>query len=82
MRVKLFPGGWVGFQMLISIETLITCNFPGGGGVRTPYPPSGSAHTISQLIFTISNENISCGCPKDPSQEDDSFEHQNNCLDL
>ena len=22
----------------------ITCDFPGGGGVRTPYPPSGSAH--------------------------------------
>ena len=28
--------------MLISIETHITCDFR--GGVRTPYPPSGSAH--------------------------------------
>ena len=29
--------------MLISIETHITCDFPGGGGVRIPLPPSGSA---------------------------------------
>ena len=54
--------------MLIYIETHITCDFPGGGGVRTPYPPpSGSAHAISQLIFLISKGNISCGFPKDPS---------------
>ena len=37
--VQLFPRG---YKMLISIETHITCDFP--GGVRTPYPPSGSAH--------------------------------------
>ena len=37
--VQLYPGGG-GVQMLISIETHIrTCDFPGGGGVRTPYPP-------------------------------------------
>ena len=36
-----FQGGGGG-QMLISIETLITCDFP-GRGVRIPYPPSGSA---------------------------------------
>ena len=35
--VQLFPGR--GFQMLISIETHITCYFPGGGGVRTHYSP-------------------------------------------
>ena len=36
-----FPGG---FQMLISIETHITCDFPGGSGPPTPPPPpSGSA---------------------------------------
>ena len=69
-----------GVQWVISIETHITCDFPGGG--RTPYPPSGSAHAISQLIFLISKGNISCGFPKDPSQEDDLFEHQNKCLDL
>ena len=74
-------GGGGGVQWVISIETHITCDFPGGGG-RTPYPPSGSAHAISQLIFLISKGNISCGFPKDPSQEDDSFEHQNKCLDL
>ena len=28
-----------GVQMLISIETLITCDFPGGGGVRAPILP-------------------------------------------
>ena len=33
--VKLF---FRGVQMLISIETHITCDFP-GGGVRAPYPP-------------------------------------------
>ena len=35
--VPLFPG--VGVQMLISIETHITCDFPGGGGSRPPSPP-------------------------------------------
>ena len=32
-----------------SIEIHITCDFPwggGGGGVRTPYPPSGSARDV------------------------------------
>ena len=61
--------------MLFSIETHITCDFPGG---PDPLSPSGSAHAISQLIFLISKEHISCGFPKDPSQEDDSFEHQTN----
>ena len=32
-----------GVQVLISIETHITCDFT-GEGVRNPYPPSGSAH--------------------------------------
>ena len=40
--VQLFPGGG-GVKMLISIETHITCDFPGGGG-PDPYPPSGSSH--------------------------------------
>ena len=38
-----FPGGGGGgVQMLISIKTHITCDFP--EGVLTPCPPSGSAH--------------------------------------
>ena len=37
--VQHFPGG--GVQMLISIETHITYDFPGGGGHP---PPFGSAH--------------------------------------
>ena len=36
-------GGGGGFQVLISIETHITCDFP-GEGVRNHYPPSESAH--------------------------------------
>ena len=35
-----FARGGGGVQMLISIETHITCDFP---GVRTPYSPFGSA---------------------------------------
>ena len=31
-------------QMFISIEPHITCDFLGGGGGQTLYPPSGSAH--------------------------------------
>ena len=34
--VQLFPGG---SNCLFPIETHITCNFPGGGGVWTPCPP-------------------------------------------
>ena len=40
--VQLFPGGsnfFQGVQMLISIETHIACDFPGGGGVQTSIPP-------------------------------------------
>ena len=35
-----FGGGGLGggVQILISIETYITCDFSGGGGVRTTYP--------------------------------------------
>ena len=36
--VQLFPGGG-GVQMLISIKTHITCDFPGGGGSGPPIPP-------------------------------------------
>ena len=44
--VKLFRGV---VQMLISIETHITCDFP-GGRVWIPYPPSGSAHASSTSV--------------------------------
>ena len=43
---NLFPGGG-GVQMLISIETHMTCDFLGvcvGGGGLGPYSPSGFAH--------------------------------------
>ena len=57
--VQLFPWGGGGVQMLISIETHMTCDFP---GVWTPYPHSGSAHDLViyflggislQSIFTV-----------------------------
>ena len=41
---NLFQGGGMGAQMLISIETHITCDSPGG---PYPYPLSGSAHPCS-----------------------------------
>ena len=45
--IQLFPGGGGGrIQILTSMETHITCDFP-GGGVRTPYTPSGSAHVAT-----------------------------------
>ena len=37
-----FSGG-VGVQMLISVEIHMYCDFPGGGGVGPPIPPSRSA---------------------------------------
>ena len=38
--------------MLISIETHLACDFPGGGGVRTPYSPhSGSALGNTTLFW-------------------------------
>ena len=45
-RSNFFQGG---VQMLISIETHITCDFPGGGS-GPPNPPSGSAH-VSKIVF-------------------------------
>ena len=33
-------------QVLISIETHITCNFRGGGGSGPPITPSGSSHGL------------------------------------
>ena len=52
--VQHFPGGSSFFQgggsnFLFPIETHITCDFPGGGGVRTPCPPSGSALAFSHV---------------------------------
>ena len=38
--------------MLISIETHITCDFP--GEVQTPYPPSGSAHVVISAHWVLS----------------------------
>ena len=45
--------------MLICIDTHKTCDFPGGGGgVRTPYPPYGSAYTVCPLAIPM-NETVS-----------------------
>ena len=47
----ILPGSqtFYGVQMLISLETHITCDFPGG---PDPYPPSGFAHGSEHLMFT------------------------------
>ena len=45
--------------MLISIEThiTITCDFPGGGGgVWTPYSPSGSAHGQCGILARMGSD--------------------------
>ena len=63
--VQLFPGGGGGgvkVQMLISIETHITCDFPGGGGFQTPYSPvwirawSGTITNQWKLYIRVVNE--------------------------
>ena len=51
--VQFFSSG--GVQMLISIETHITCDIPGGVVGLDPLPPSGSAHDkLSVYKFTNS----------------------------
>ena len=45
-----FLVGRGGVKMLISIETHITCDL--SGGIRSPYPPSGSAHEGKALYNT------------------------------
>ena len=56
--VQHFSGGSNFFQggsnCLFPIETHITCDFPGGGGIRTPCPPpptSGSALAPDGIIW-------------------------------
>ena len=48
-----FHGGGGGSNCLFPIETHITCDFPGGGGVRTPCPPSGSALGCDLFNFPV-----------------------------
>ena len=50
-----FQGGGGGVNMLISIGTYITCDFPGG---LDPYPPlSRSAHDYLSLLLSFCNFN-------------------------
>ena len=42
--IELFPGG--GSNCLFPIETHITCDIPGGRGIDTLSPKSGSAYAI------------------------------------
>ena len=45
--------------MLICIETHITFDFSGGGGgVRTPYPPSGSGHDSMSVTLLIEHHEL------------------------
>ena len=47
-----------GVLMPISIEThiTITCDFPGGGGVWTPYSPSATAHGQCGFLARIGSD--------------------------
>ena len=49
-------GGGGGGQMLISIETHVTCDFPGG---RTPYPPPLDPH-LTDNVKSIASTNTVC----------------------
>ena len=57
-----FPGGGGvrgrGFQMLISIETHITCDFPGGGS-GPPIPPLDPQMRFHNLFFLFQKETLS-----------------------
>ena len=53
--VQLFPGGG-GVQVQISIETRITCDFPGMGGPDPLSLPSGSAHDMIPLSLAYFNQ--------------------------
>ena len=44
---------------LFPIETHITCDLPGGGGVRTLCSPSGSALVHSSVIFLVGQDTLS-----------------------
>ena len=59
--VQLFPGG---SNCLFPIESHITCDFPVGGGVQTPCPPSGSALAviIYEKIIDELNDLFICAC--------------------
>ena len=50
-------GGGGGSNCLFPIETHKSCDYPGGGGVRTPVPPSGSAldADVSLHVFNRSS---------------------------
>ena len=52
-----FPGGPTFSRGGGPIEThiTITCDFP-GGGVWTPYPPSGSGHGQSSILARIGSD--------------------------
>ena len=48
-RVQLFQGG---VELCISLETHKAFDFPGGGGIRTSYHPSGSTHAMKYTMFS------------------------------
>ena len=75
--VQLFPGGG-GSNCLFPIETHITCDFPGGGGVRTICPPL-DPHLCFHFKVEQSNMKVTCKNPwsVDPvhSQKENGRKH-------
>ena len=53
---QLFPGSGGGVQMLISIETHITCDFPGGSG--PPIPLLDLHMRFHNLFFLFQKETL------------------------
>ena len=55
-----------GVQMLISIETLITCNFPGGGGSGPPIPPLDPHIRFHNLFLLFQKKTLAVAAQKIP----------------
>ena len=58
-------GGGGGVQWVISIETHITYDFPGGGGL-TPYPPLDPHMRFHNLFFLFQKETLAVASKKIP----------------
>ena len=61
-----FHGGGGGVQWVISIETHITCDFPGGGGGGPHIPPLDPHMRFHNLFFLFQRETLAVASQKIP----------------
>ena len=61
-----FHGGGGGIQWVISIETHITCDFPGGGGGGPHIPPLDPHMRFHNLFFLFQKETLAVASQKIP----------------